>query len=151
MARPQETFNKKELEKKKLQKRKEKAQRRDERKANAKEGKSFEDMLAYVDENGNISSTPPDPTKKKTINAQDIVTGSRNIEGHDPVSSIRKGKVTFFNSAKGFGFIKDDESGQSVFVHSRSVTVAIKENDRVLFETIQDQRGPSAINVKLLR
>jgi cold shock CspA family protein len=31
------------------------------------------------------------------------------------------------------------------------VTVAIKENDRVLFETVQDQRGPSAINVKLLR
>lgn len=151
MAKPQETFNKKELEKRRLQKRKEKEQRRDERKANAKEGKSFEDMLAYVDENGNITSTPPDPTKKKTIQAADIVTGSRNTEGHAPVSSVRKGKVMFFNTSKGFGFIKDDESGQSVFVHSRAVTVTIKENDRVLFETIHDQRGPSAINVKLLR
>jgi cold shock CspA family protein len=151
MARPQETFNKKELEKRKLQKRKEKEQRRDERKANAKDGKSFEDMIAYVDEDGNISSTPPDPTKKKTIKAQDIVTGSRNIEGHAPINAPRKGKVTFFNSAKGFGFIKDDESGQSVFVHSRAVSVAIKENDSVLFEVIQDQRGPSAVNVKLLR
>lgn len=68
MARPQETFNKKELEKKWLQKRQEKEQRKEERKANAS-GKSFEDMLAYVDENGNITSTPPDLTRKKSINA----------------------------------------------------------------------------------
>jgi hypothetical protein len=77
MARPQETFNKKELEKKRLQKRKEKEQRKEERKANAKEGSSLEDMMAYVDENGNISSTPPDPTRRKpTIKTEDIVIGS---------------------------------------------------------------------------
>jgi hypothetical protein len=64
MARSQETFNKKEAEKRKAQKRKEKEQRKEERKANAKEGKSLEEMMAYVDEDGNITSTPPDPTKK---------------------------------------------------------------------------------------
>jgi hypothetical protein len=67
MARPQETFNKKELEKKRLQKRQEKEQRKEERKANANSGKSFEDMIAYVDENGNITSTPPDQTRKNPL------------------------------------------------------------------------------------
>jgi cold shock CspA family protein len=150
MARPQETFNKKELEKKRLQKRKEKEQRREERKANSKEGQSLEDMLAYVDENGNITNTPPDPTKKKTIKTEDIVTGSRNNESHQAMM-IRKGKVTFFNTSKGFGFIKDSENGQSVFVHMNSLTSPIKENDTVQFETVQDQKGLSAIKVKVLR
>ena len=67
MAKSQETFNKKEKEKKRLQKRKEKEQRKEDRKANAKEGGSWEDMMAYVDENGNISAAPPDPTKKRNI------------------------------------------------------------------------------------
>ena len=66
MAKSQETFSKKEAEKKKAQKKKEKEQRKEERKANAKSG-SLEDMMAYVDEYGNITSTPPDPLKKKSI------------------------------------------------------------------------------------
>ena len=66
MARGSETFNKRENEKKKAQKRKEKEQRKEERKA-SNQGKSFEDMLAYVDENGNLTSTPPDETKKRVI------------------------------------------------------------------------------------
>ena len=55
MARSKETFSKKEIEKKKIQKRKEKAARREERKASA--GRSFEDMIAYTDEDGNILTT----------------------------------------------------------------------------------------------
>jgi spore germination protein YaaH len=97
MARPQETFNKKELEKKRLQKRKEKEQRKEERKANAKEGSSLEDMMAYVDENGNITSTPPDPTRKKTtIKTEDIVIGSSNFGSVNQGSgAVRTGKLLF--------------------------------------------------------
>ena len=58
MAKSQTSISKKEIANKKLQKRKEKEQRREERKANAKEGKSLDQMMAYVDEYGNISSTP---------------------------------------------------------------------------------------------
>ena len=61
MAKSQETYSKKEKESKKLKKRKEKEEKKLERKANNNKGKSFEEMLAYVDENGNLSSTPPDP------------------------------------------------------------------------------------------
>jgi cold shock CspA family protein len=147
MAKSQETFNKKEKEKKKQQKRKEKEQKLAERKANAKEGKSLEEMMAYVDENGNIVSTPPDPSKKSVVNEADIVIGSRNFEGAVS-SSIRKGRVMFFNIAKGYGFIKDDQTQESIFVHSNSLTVAIKDNDKVTFETQRGNKGLNAVNVK---
>ncbi len=104
MARSQETFSKKEAEKKKIQKRKEKEQRKEDRKANAKDGNDLDSMMAYVDENGNITSTPPDPLKKKTvIKEEDIVLGARNNVEIDPADLIRKGKVTFFNDSKGYG------------------------------------------------
>jgi len=152
MARPQETFNKKELEKKRLQKRKEKEQRKEERKANAKDGTSFEDMLAYVDEHGNISSTPPDPLKRKSIiKTDDIVLGSRNNGSVNQAGAARQGRVTFFNTSKGFGFIKDTENDESVFVHSNGLTMPIKENDLVSFETERGFKGLNAVRVKVVK
>lgn len=147
MGKSQETFNKKEKEKKKLQKRKEKDQKKAERKANAKQGQPLEEMMAYVDENGNISSTPPDPLKKHVIREDEIVTGSRNIEGMS-AATTRKGRVTFFNDAKGYGFIKDLDSQESIFVHTNSVSFPIKENDMVSFETQRGVKGLSAVNVR---
>ena len=56
MAKSQETWSKKEKEDKKKKKKKEKEQKKEERKAN-KGTKSFEDMIAYIDENGNFTVT----------------------------------------------------------------------------------------------
>ncbi|HSY62922.1 MAG TPA: hypothetical protein VK796_13650, partial [Cytophaga sp.] len=67
MSKSQETWNKKEAEKKRAKKKQDKEQKKEERKANAGNSSSFEDMLAYVDEYGNITSTPPDPLKKIVI------------------------------------------------------------------------------------
>ena len=142
-----ETFNKKEKEKRKQQKRKEKELKKAERKANAKSGQSLEEMIAYVDENGNISSTPPDPTKKKAIKESDIVLGSRNIEGAIKLS-IRKGRVSYYNHEKGYGFIKDIQSGESIFVHNSALTFPIKENDTVTFETENGFKGLNAVHIK---
>lgn len=142
-----ETFNKKEKAKKKQQKKQEKEQRKADRKANAKSGQSWENMMAYVDEYGNITSTPPDPNKKQMINTNDIVIGSRNIEGLEP-DPARKGRVTYFDTAKGYGFIKDLKSQESIFVHSKSLTIVIKENDMVTFETERGVKGLNAIQVK---
>lgn len=149
MAKSQETFSKKENEKKKQQKRKEKAQRREERKANSKEGKGLEEMMAYVDEYGNITSTPPDPMKKRTsVKEEDIVIGSRNTgESHSAIR-IRKGKIMFFNSSKGYGFIKDSETQESVFVHVNSANFPMKENDKVSFETEMGPKGLNAVRVR---
>ncbi len=141
-----DTFNKKEVKQRKQQKKKEKEQRKAERQANAKSG-SLEDMLVYVDENGNFTSTPPDPKRKSNINEKDIVIGSRNIGGAEP-EPLRKGRVTHFNASKGYGFIKDSESQDSVFVHINSLLTPIQENDQVSFQTERTVKGLAAVSVK---
>ncbi|MBL7725523.1 MAG: cold shock domain-containing protein [Chitinophagaceae bacterium] len=146
-----ETWNKKEREKKKQQNKKEKAERKQERKDNSKQGKSLDDMIAYLDENGNLSSKPPDPRKKVDIKVEDIEIGVRKQEPVNPEDLIRKGTVTFFNDAKGYGFIKDDITGESVFVHINSLAEAITEHNKVIFEVEMGPKGANAVNVKLAK
>jgi cold shock CspA family protein len=147
LGRSTETFSKKEKEKARLKKAKEKKEKAEDRKANGSKGKSLEDMMAYIDEHGNITSTPPDPSKKIRINAEDIPTGIAKQEDV-PHDTVRNGVVTFFNEAKGYGFIKDQQTQESVFVHINSLTEPLKENNLVTFETEQGKKGLSAINVK---
>lgn len=146
MARSKATFGKQEKEKKKRQRRKEKEQRKEERKSNT--SKSFEDMLAYTDEYGNILSEPPDPAKKEEINEEDIVIGARNIGSDNSMNSVRTGRVTFFNDGKGYGFIKDLESQESIFVHVDGLMNPISEHDKVTFETAKGPKGPIAVKVQ---
>ena len=141
-----DTFNKKDKEKRKQQKKKEKEQRKADRQANPKSS-SLEDMMAYVDENGNITNTPPDPTRKKVINENDIVIGSRNVGG-TVTDHVRKGRVTSFNTSKGYGFIKDSQSQESVFVHVSSFTTPINEGDTVSFQLEYGPKGANAVDVK---
>lgn len=149
MSKSQETWNKKETEKKKLQKKKEKEQRKQDRKDNPKSS-SMEDMMAYVDEFGNITSTPPDPNRKIEINEADIVIGvARQVAVE--TDSTRKGIVTFFNESKGYGFIKDSDTQESIFVHVNALEEPIKENNKVTFETENGPKGLNAIKVKLFK
>ena len=151
MGKSQETFNKKEKEKKRLKKKQDKEQKKEERKANSDKGKPIDEMLAYVDEDGNITSTPPDPTKKKSvIKTEDIEIGISRQAAIDPADLIRKGTVTFFNESKGYGFIKDLESQDSIFVHVNGLEDEIKEGDKVSFETEKGQKGLNAVKVKLV-
>lgn len=148
MARAQETFNKKDVRSKKEKKRKEKEAKKLAKKEQEKSG-ALEDMMAYVDEFGNISSTPPDPTKKKVeIKAENIEIGVPKQEKVELTDTKRKGVVTFFNDAKGFGFIKDSETQESVFVHINNVVGEIKENNMVVFEVEMGPKGPTAVNVE---
>jgi cold shock CspA family protein len=151
MAKSRETFNKKETEKNKEKKRKEKEQRKEERKANAKSGGSLEDMLAYVDENGNLTTTPPDPTKKKVFKEEDIEIGVRKQDPSKQPDPMRKGKVTFFNDSKGYGFIRDQDSQESIFVHINQVADPIKEGDKVTFEVEMGPKGLNAVRVKVVK
>jgi cold shock CspA family protein len=146
MAKSKETFNKKEKEKKKLKQRQDKEEKREERKANNKKGASLEDMMAYIDENGNITSTPPDPQRKKVFRQEDMQIGvPKQVETEEDAQ--RTGVVTFFNDGKGFGFIKDSVTSESVFVHVNQLSAPIKENDKVTFEVEKGPRGLSAVNV----
>jgi cold shock CspA family protein len=148
MGRSTETFSKKEREKKKSIKQRDKKEKAEERKANSDKGKSLDDMMAYIDENGNITSTPPDPTKRKKIVSTDIQISVPKQEDI-VVDIIRNGTVTFFNESKGYGFIRDHQTQDSIFVHINGLIDAVKENDKVTFETENGQKGLNAIKVKI--
>lgn len=147
MARAQETFGKKEREKKRLKKKEEKLKKKEERKSNSTGG-SLENMLVYVDEYGQLTDTPPDPSKRIKIDAESIVIGVPKKEEQEAEDPIRKGKVSFFDSSKGFGFIIDSENQEKYFVHVSGVLETIEENDKVAFELERGQKGMNAVRVK---
>ena len=148
MSKSQETFSKKEKEKKRLQKRQEKQERKEERQANARNGNDLDSMIAYLDENGNLTSTPPDPRKKKVFNAEDMPISVAKHEPGEPEELISNGVITMFNESKGYGFIKDSKNGESVFVHINALKDKIREGDKVSFESEMTHKGKSAVNVK---
>src|ERR1035437_8671879 len=131
MGRSQETFNKKEVRNKKEKKRKDKEKKRLIRKDGEKGG--LDDMIAYVDENGMITSTPPDPSRKKEFKLEDIEISIPKSDPNEVIDPIRKGTVTFFNVSKGFGFIRDLETQESVFVHANNLLEEIKEGNLFIF------------------
>jgi len=147
MAKSQQTFGKKEREKKRLKKRQDKLLKKEGRKATSMKGASFEDQLSYVDENGQLVDTPPDLTKKKKIDAKSIELGvpKREKEAFDPV---RRGRVAFFNDQKGYGFITDLDTDEKHFVHVNGLIDEIKENNMVTFELEKGQRGMNAVRVR---
>jgi len=62
-----------------------------------------------------------------------------------------QGKVKFFNSSKGYGFIVDDETGEDVFVHVTSLNgLKINEGDKVEYVIEEGERGKTATNIQLV-
>ena len=143
MARAQETFGKKEREKKRLKKREDKKKRKEARKADEKN-----DTFVYVDEYGQLTDTPPDPSQKLKVAAEDIVVGIPKKEDYEVEDPIRNGKVNFYDDKKGFGFIIDMENNEKYFVHVSGLLDEIAENDKVTFELEKGQKGLNAVRVK---
>lgn len=142
MAKPQ-TFNKRENEKKKQARRLEKQNRKEERKSSGKVN-DFDDMIAYVDENGRITSTPPDLMhKKRKVNQDEIIISTPKQEP----PAIRKGRVEYFDITKGYGFIKDLAGTDKYFFHINNVLADVIENDIVTFDLERGKKGMNAINI----
>ena len=145
MAKSQNSYNKQDNEKKRLKKRQDKLQKKEVRKASGES--SFDDMIAYVDENGNLTDTPPDPTKKRKIDASTIEIGvSRREDVAVPTERI--GKIDFFDDSKGFGFIKEKDTQDKFFVHVKGLLQEVKEGDNVTFELERGLKGMNAVKVK---
>jgi cold shock CspA family protein len=138
--------NKRELQKKKVEKRQEKQKRKEVRKASGGSG-SFEDMIAYVDENGVIVSTPPDPTKRK-YEVEDIAISTPKKE--DVEETVMEGRVEYFNPDKGYGFIKHNATMYKYFFHISNVPANIKEGNNVTFELERGPKGMNAVKVTIV-
>ena len=117
MAKSQVTFNKIEKEKKRLKKREEKQKKKEARKAEAKEnGGGIQ--FAYVDFNGNLTDTPPDPAMREKVEAESIElsTPKKEDRPEDAIPVNNEGKVSFFDHSKGFGFIIDSTNQEKYFL-----------------------------------
>lgn len=105
-------------------------------------------MIAYVDEYGMISSTPPEENvKKKEINLEEIMIATPKKEDEEPV--ILRGRVEFFNESRGFGFIKDLSGVEKYFFHVNNVVTEIKEGNVVTFDLERGIKGMNAVNICL--
>ena len=139
------TVDKRENEKTRLARRAEKQKRKEEKKLSPK-ANSLDDMIAYVDENGMITSTPPtENIKKEEIKQEEIVISTPKKEKEVP--TVMKGRVEFFNTSKGFGFIKDLSGTEKYFFHVNNVMADISENDIVTFDLERGVKGMNAVNI----
>jgi cold shock CspA family protein len=145
MAKSKETFNKKEKEQKRFKQKQDKKQKMEERKANKKKGNALETMMAYVDENGNLSDTPPDLRNKKVFKQEDIQIDVPKREAAEEV--FRTGTISFFNKAKGFGFIIDQGNNERIFFHVKDTQEMLDESDRVKFLVERGPKGWNAVQV----
>jgi len=146
MAKSQITFNKKEKEKTRLKKRQDKQKKKEERKSNPL-GSDLESMIAYVDEYGNITDTPPDPSRKQVITAENIEVSVPKKEKEEEIT-VRTGKIDFYNDSKGFGFIRELITQEKYFFHVNGLLEQVSENDKVTFELERGLKGMNAVRVK---
>ncbi|WP_372744186.1 cold-shock protein [Lutibacter sp.] len=144
MAGSQETFGKKEREKKRLKKKQDKLLKKEERKASGQESE-----FVYVDEFGQLTDTPPDPSRKIKVDAASIEIGIPKKEDREEEPELPKeGKVSFFDTSKGFGFILDLNTQEKYFVHVSGLLEEIKENDKVTYDLEKGLKGLNAVRVK---
>lgn len=146
MAKSKQTSQKGDREKKRKQRQKEKEEKREERKRNSNKGKGLEHMMAYVDHNGQLTDTPPDPKLKVEIKLEDIQLGPQSFSKEE--SNIQKtGRVAIYNDERRFGFIKDGQTQEKIFFHISDTEGDIKEGDMVSYDTVRGPKGISAVRV----
>lgn len=142
------SFNKREIEKNKIQKRKEKQLRREARKNQPTD--SFEDMIAYVDANGVITDERPEPSNEEVIELEDIEISIPPKEVEERVGDPT-GRVDFYDESRGFGFIKEADSPRKFFFHKSNAEYGIGEDDLVTYRLENGLKGINAVDVKLVK
>ena len=133
------TSGKREREKIKQTKRLDKQRKREERQSSG--SRNFEEMLAYVDENGVLHTTPPEVGEREEIDASQIeVSVPRRSEPEEIVP---------FEGRVEYGFIRNSDNGEKYFFHITQAPAAIAEGNRVTFELERGTRGMNAVRVAI--
>lgn len=139
-----DSFSKKENSKKKTKRRQDKVLRREDRKANNNKGKSLEDMIVYVDVNGNFTSTPPHLQNRD----EDLAKARKSVDKATVnQDTVFTGIVTYL-SEKGYGFITEDKTGENVFFHHGQLNQPVDKHDKVSYKKESTLKGDRAINIK---
>ncbi len=141
MARNQITSNKKERAKKQQLKKQGKLEKKEMNKSNNDKGKALEEMFAYVDEYGNISSTPPE--KKYEFKEEHLTRPDA------PEDEYRHGKVSYYNHEGHYGFIRDNETKQTVYFNDKLVGMVLRIDQRVRYKAIRSKQGDQVSEVIL--
>lgn len=140
-----QSFGKRENEKKKQAKRLEKQRSKEARRAGGTS--SFDEMIAWVDADGTLTTVPPEERerRKEEIKLEDIAVSTPKKEQVEEVPL--RGRVEYYNESKGYGFIKDLDSTEKYFFHVTLAPEGISEGRLVTFETERTPRGMHAVSI----
>ena len=125
------------------------ANKKKEEKKLSNKANSFEDMIAYVDENGMITDTPPTPNNKPQEVDMSTIEVSTPRRTEEPIELVHEGRIEHFNVSKGYGFVKDLKNAEKYFFHISGLIDNIIENNIVTFELEKGSRGMNAVKIKL--
>lgn len=140
-----QSFAKRENEKKKQAKRLEKQRSKEARRAGGTS--SFDEMIAWVDADGSLTSVPPEERERtrQEVKLEDIaVSTPKKVEEEE---TPMRGRVEYFNASKGYGFIKDLDSTEKYFFHVTVAPEGIAEGRLVTFFTERTPRGMQAVSI----
>lgn len=149
MAKSQNSFIKKQKADRKRKKKEEKFQKKLQRKDQETSG-NLDDMIAYVDEYGNIVDQPVEKADPDEEPSPEEQRAMMEAIGETVEEEVMKGVVKFFNEEKGFGFIRLKGSGKDVYVQRSGLLDQISDNDRVSLTLEEGVRGPVAVDVRKL-
>lgn len=141
-----DSFSKKENNKKKSKKQQDKTARREDRKTNNNKGKGLDDMIVYVDVNGNFTSTPPHLQNRDEDLAKKRKITQDNLNSEVNPNTVFTGIVTYF-SEKGYGFITEDKTNENVFFHHGQLNQVINKHDKVSYKKESTPKGYRAIDI----
>ena len=138
------TSGKREREKSKQTKRQDKQKKKEERLSGG--SRSFEDMLAYVDENGVLHTTPQDVKPKEEIDASQIeisVPRQSEIEEEEPIE--RPGGI--FHRIQGLRLHQGCRRFREILFSHHQRPGGHRQGDRVTFELERGTRGMNAVRI----
>ncbi len=139
-----DSFSKKENNKKKQKKQQDKISRREERKTDNNKGKSLDDMIIYVDINGNFTSLPPHLQNRE----EDSAKAKRAKKAQADMATSDFSGVVSHMSDKGYGFITEKNSNETIFFHFGQLNEPVKKHDLVTYKKEQTPKGYQAADIK---